>query len=286
MGAAPALSERVTMRGKTTLSLALLATTLLSCRERPVPHGGAQAPPRAAATDTHASAPRVEAPPAPAAETASQTVMQHDGSYARLDSLEHELARAQPADSPALLLRLGIMKREVHGRRGGDGWAYAQQHPVDFGYDPHTPMEMAGLYKGGELKTLLARFPASPEAEPAAWAVAHLEQYVDCEGWVHCYLSAVFGPLSAYLRRFPAGAHAPQAVSRLNEAFAADTAHNTDLSEPGEFVDPDAIARVVAAYDTLAATLPQPLKDSAHAVVVEQWRRLRRSDSVGRRPQS
>lgn len=69
--------------------------------------------------------------------------------------------------------------------------------------------------------------------ERIAWDAAQIPLPGECEGYLPCYLGFMTLSVGEYLRRYPKGAHAPQALATLIETFVTSTTEAPRLQEMG-----------------------------------------------------
>jgi hypothetical protein len=82
---------------------------------------------------------------------------------------------------------------------------------------------------------LSARYRALPIAERIAWAAAETPLPGECEGYMPCYIYLSRITLGEYLKRYPQGDRAEEALRELSESLAPIVA---DLSEQKVYVPP------------------------------------------------
>lgn len=80
------------------------------------------------------------------------------------------------------------------------------------------------LVRAELLWNLQKKYAAMPVAERIAWEASQIPLPGECEGYIPCYLYALSVMEGRYLRLYPRGAHAPQAVNSIHESLEAYTA--------------------------------------------------------------
>jgi hypothetical protein len=82
---------------------------------------------------------------------------------------------------------------------------------------------------GTYLWKLEEKYRGLPEAEALAWEAATTPPPGECEGYAPCYLAISNGMEGEYLRRYPAGPHAGEALKALQQSLG--TENLTDLDK-------------------------------------------------------
>jgi hypothetical protein len=73
------------------------------------------------------------------------------------------------------------------------------------------------------------KYHATTSGEPLAWVAAQTQQPGECEGYLGCYLAVSDLQEGEYLRRWPSGAHAADALKEYGE-YKVENAYISDLS--------------------------------------------------------
>lgn len=194
-----------------------------------------------------------------------------DSLRAKIDSLDAALSGASEASRPRLLFELGRAKRLYVGDRGTPQGDYAARHEDEFFYN-----EIGGnyLYNGKDLKSLIERYPQHDLADDAAYELTLLPGGGECEGFLTCYIGREWNDLQPFLQRFPRSAYASRAVERIVQAYRDALKDVTDLARPTEMYDPKELRPLLASLDSVAVTLPAPLKARADSLSDSIWPRL------------
>ncbi|QRN97331.1 SH3 domain-containing protein [Archangium violaceum] len=94
--------------------------------------------------------------------------------------------------------------------------------------------ELSGewLVKTSVLWKLEEKYRGLPEAEAFAWDAATAPTQGECEGYVPCSLNMINTAEGEYLRRYPSGPHAEEALKNISEALTIDESI-TELDKDG-----------------------------------------------------
>lgn len=82
-----------------------------------------------------------------------------------------------------------------------------------------------------------ARHASSAAGDDFAWAAARNELGGECEGFLLCYLRTTAEMPGRYLRMFPNGRHAGEALGRIEELVSAADAEDSGYESHGEEAD-------------------------------------------------
>lgn len=108
-------------------------------------------------------------------------------------------------------------------------------------------------YTGRHYRWILERFPSSPEADDADWALANAPRRGACEGsFAACELAPVL-PVATYAATRPSGKYAESAVARTNQRLAAVVER---LRSGTGTAEPDVDRPVLEQYAALARGFP------------------------------
>jgi hypothetical protein len=174
---------------------------------------------------------------------------------ALVEALEAELAVADDAEVPALLLRLGRAMPRVVGFRleppdSSFLSARLDQYGVNESYGERN-------YDGQAFQDLITRYPESELADDAGYEMTLLAFHGECEGWIPCYVQRDWGPLSRFLTAFPQSPIAAYAVDRALAAFE-QVPPTAELRYETEAGSPTAFASLAAALDSVGSLVAPP----------------------------
>jgi hypothetical protein len=250
-------------------AICFAATLVLSaCASETVPER--QGTPAVDTTGMQTKEPLVEAERQTVLAVRADSALADDALRLRVAELQRiaDTATAGAVAAPALL-RLGLLKMRLYTGDVRD--SIAKLRPGDFFYD-----EVSGshLYGGGELTTLLERFPDSPLADEAAYAITLLPAGGECEGYINCYVSRVSYRSLEFLEQHPRSPLAGLAVARINDGVHDVLRDTPDLAAATEMYDPKEFRPQLARYDSIARTLPAAPSAEALFVIAGLWERL------------
>jgi Bacterial SH3 domain len=121
--------------------------------------------------------------------------------------------------------------------------------------------------EGSVLWKLEEKYRGLPEAETFAWEAATTPFPGECEGYTPCYLALVNSSEGEYLRRYPTGPHAGEALKTLEQTLEMD-----GVAE----LDPDGRAELRTQLATLEAALGK-VKPAQKKKVMEKLKALRKA---------
>ena len=121
------------------------------------------------------------------------------------------------------------------------------------------------------------KYRALPLAERAAWEAAQTPLPGECEGYLPCYLYAQTETNGRYLKLYPTGAHAEQALADLAESLGhiAESLRGPDSPFEVPRDDRPNFRRSVAALRAQLALVPAAKKARVVAQLDEIARRFR-----------
>jgi hypothetical protein len=133
----------------------------------------------------------------------------------RIATLDRRIAAASQSQLPELLLARGRAQT----------W-YTPRAPRPLRANPVPPpgyvYDESGAvfyYTGQDFRELLQRFPNSPLADPATYALTFVEPRGECEGDIVCSINWFWEPVSSFLRAHPQSQFADSATDRAIAAF-------------------------------------------------------------------
>lgn len=102
---------------------------------------------------------------------------------------------------------LGYYSKEVN---------YVKKH-----LDEYTFFEPAAAYyyKGGDLKTIMDKYPGSKLADKAAFMLATMPQKAECEGDVYCYISVKLQQFKFFMEQYPHSPFQVEVIKDINQAI-------------------------------------------------------------------
>ena len=192
-----------------------------------------------------------------------------------LTSLETALERLTGDSAAAGLFRLGQLKGRALSfmEPRGPGRQYALAHPNEY-----RGNEVAGnfTYTGAQWHALLTRFPDSPFADDAAWALANLGQGGECEHSLACFLDVGIMPYARFLESFPTSTYADSAAAKANERLKTVLAAlDPDSLRQWSFdLEPTLVDSVLARYEAVVPTLTMPYRGAGLRLTAQFRSRL------------
>ncbi|MEA3247448.1 MAG: hypothetical protein U9Q74_14940 [Gemmatimonadota bacterium] len=133
------------------------------------------------------------------------------------------------------------------------------------------------VYNGRDYEDLVSRFPGDSLAAEASYALTFLDIAGECEGSVDCYLTRDGGPLEQFLRRYPASAHAADAVQRLTDVYVTVFEF---APQQGDIWDVDSarVSAQVFGVDSVITALPDALRAAGYTKLIRVMNAWHRPD--------
>lgn len=126
-------------------------------------------------------------------------------------------ARLELARWRAVRWALGAIGSEEVPKKAYEPWVKRQGEALVYS-EPAAEW----LVDGGVLWQLEEKYRGQPEAEAFAWEAATTPSPGECEGYAPCVLERANATEGEYLRRYPTGPHAGEALASLEQVLVTD----------------------------------------------------------------
>jgi hypothetical protein len=184
-----------------------------------------------------------------------------------VESLEDRLSKAGTTETPALLMELGRAKARYTPAGRTPEARHAEARRGEFFYN-----EIGGdwLYQGKDFQELIRRFPGHDLEDDAAYEMTLLRKGGECEGWIPCYVSGQWEPLSTFLKAYPESPLADMAIERALAAFA-NVETDKDLRAATDSSDPEDIRKLTESLEAVGRAMPPSRKGRLLLRSAELW---------------